>query len=160
MDETRPATPQHVPEPRPQKPKNRGLTIGLIVGTIVLILALAAAVWALVTHPTFTAAFRDVAIIALALVTIIIGLSLVVLVFQLQSLIALLRDEIRPILDSANQTVSTVRGTTSFLSETVVTPAITAASYAAAVRQAASVLIRGGRKKGTPKSRGLDSSEG
>ncbi len=154
MDETRPATPQRVPEPmpKPKKPKNPGLTIGLSVGAVVLVLAVAAAVWALVTHPVFTAAFRDVAIIALALVTIIIGLFLVVLVFQLQSLIALLRHDVKPILDSANQTVSTVRGTTNFLSETVVTPAIRVASYASGVRQAVKVFTGGGRK--SPRAKG------
>jgi hypothetical protein len=81
------------------------------------------------------------------LVTIIIGLFLVVLIFQLQSLIALLRDEIKPILDSANETASTVRGTTTFVSDSVVKPMIEAASMAAGVGQAIRLLAGGNHKK-------------
>ena len=94
--------------------------------------------------------FRDLSIIGLALVTIIIGTFLGILILQLQSLIALLRDEIKPILESANETASTVRGTTSFVSDAVVTPMITAASYASAVRQTIKTLAGSPARRDKP----------
>jgi hypothetical protein len=72
---------------------------------------------------------------------------LIVLIFQLQSLIALLRDEIKPVLDSANETASTIRGTTTFVSDAVVTPMIQVASLSAGVFQTLRTLARPGRKR-------------
>jgi hypothetical protein len=77
---------------------------------------------------------RDVAIIVLAIESIVVGAALVFLVFQVRSLIRLLQDEIKPLLDSANTTASTVRGTTTFISEKVVKPVVSAASIFAAVK--------------------------
>jgi heme/copper-type cytochrome/quinol oxidase subunit 4 len=122
-------------------------TVGLVLAVVLVLAAIGFAVYGLVTHAEFTAVLRDIFIIVLALVTIIIGLFLVILVFQLQSLIALLRDEIKPILESANQTASTVRGTTTFVSDAVVSPLISAASYASAVRETVKVLAGGNRRR-------------
>jgi hypothetical protein len=79
-------------------------TVGLVIGVVVILIIIGAALYGMVSYPLVTAVIRDISIIVLALVTIIIGLFLVVLIFQLQSLIALLRDEIKPILNSANET--------------------------------------------------------
>lgn len=65
---------------------------------------------------------RDAAIIFVAFETLIIGLLLIVLMLQLQSLIVLLRDEIKPMLEAANETMTTVRGTTKFVSHNLVSP--------------------------------------
>ena len=102
--------------------------------------------YGLVSHPPLTAILRDISIIVLALVTIITSIFLAILLFQLQSLIVLLRDEIYPILDSVNQTANTVRGTTNFVSDAVVSPMISAASYVSGVRQGLRVLVGGSRK--------------
>jgi len=85
---------------------------------------------------------RDVAIIILALESIIIGILLVFLIFQIQGLIRLLRQEIQPILDSVNKTASTVRGTTAFISDTVVSPVIRIAGTISALRRIIDVLTR------------------
>lgn len=140
-----------------QPPKgNRTLRTIVIVVVIALILgSIGFGIYALVTSPngsTVIAVLRDIFIIVLAFVTIVIGLFLVILIFQLQSLIALLRDEIKPILESANQTARTVRGTTTFVSDAVVTPMITAASYASAVRQTIKTLAGDSKKKKRSKS--------
>lgn len=105
--------------------------IGIGVAILLVIAIIVAAIYGMTTHPLLTAVIRDISIIVLALVTIVIGLFLAILIFQLQSLIALLRDEIKPILRSTNQTVSTVRGTTTFVSDSVVRPMIEAASLSA-----------------------------
>jgi hypothetical protein len=128
---------------------SRGTVAALVVITVVVLVILLAGGYALLTHPVFTAGLRDISIIVLAFVSVVIGLFLVVLIFQLQSLIALLREEIGPILESANQTAGTVRGTTAFVSDAVVTPMINVASYASGVRHTIKVLTGGSnRRKG------------
>jgi hypothetical protein len=71
----------------------------------------------------------------------ITSIFLAILLFQLQSLISLLRDEVQPILESMNETAGTVRGTTTFVSDAVVTPMIKVASYASAAKSAAQTLF-------------------
>lgn len=88
------------------------------------------------------AAARDVAIIILAVESIIIGALLAFLIFQVQALVRLLEEEIKPILDSVNETASTVRGTTSFVSDTVVSPVMRVAGLVSAIRRIADVLMR------------------
>lgn len=82
------------------------------------------------------AAARDVAIILLAVLSLVIGAVLIVLLFQVRSLIVLLREEVRPILASAQETVGTVRGTTTIVSEYVVSPVARIASLVAGLREA------------------------
>lgn len=146
MEETHPtASPQ---EPGPPPGQSQTLrTIGIVVGILIVLALVGLTVWGMVSHPFVTAVIRDISIIVLALVTIIIGLFLVILIFQLQSLIALLRDEVKPILESANQTASTVRGTTTFVSDSVVKPMIGAASFAAGVGRTVRVLTGSDQKK-------------
>jgi hypothetical protein len=52
----------------------------------------------------------------------------------------LLQNEIRPIVESTNETVSNLRGTTAFLSDNLVEPVIKANEYAAGFRQLLIVL--------------------
>lgn len=120
----------------------------IIALVVVLVLAIVvAAIYGMAANPGITSVVRDIAIIALALVTLIIGLFLIILIFQLQSLIVLLRDEIKPILDSANQTANTVRGTTTFVSDAVVTPMIQVASVLSGVGQTFKTLAGTGHKR-------------
>jgi len=83
---------------------------------------------------------RDIAIIILAVESIIIGALLVFLIIQIQRLIKLMRHEIKPILDSTNETVSTVRGTATFLSDHLVSPMVKISSFFSGVRRSAQVL--------------------
>jgi hypothetical protein len=78
---------------------------------------------------------RDAAIVFVAFESLIIGLLLIVLTLQLQSLTVLLRDEIRPMLEAANETMRTVRGTTKFVSHNVVSPVMKWSGYLAGVRR-------------------------
>ena len=120
--------------------------IGIALIAVVLLAIIGLTIYGMVTHPILTSVLRDISIIVLALVTLIIGLFLVVLIFQLQSLIVLLRDEIKPILDSANETANTVRGTTTFVSDAVVTPLIHVTSLAVGVAQTLRTLAGTGHK--------------
>jgi hypothetical protein len=149
MEEIQEAAPLQLPESKPQTREGLSTrqTVGLVLGAFVVLAIVGLTGYGLATHPIFTSVLRDISIIVLALVTIVIGLFLIVLIFQLQSLIALLRDEIKPILESANDTANTVRGTTVFVSDAVVTPMIQAASVASGVLQTLRVLAGGGQKK-------------
>lgn len=90
------------------------------------------------------ASVRDLAIILLALESLVIGVVLIVLILEIRNLAKLLREEIKPIVDSADETVRTVRGTTSFVSETLVNPMIRASSVVSGVMQAFRILTRRG----------------
>src|SRR5512145_2181349 len=79
----------------------------------------------------WVAIIRDLFIIVLALEGLMIGIALVVLVVQISALINLLQNEVQPIVDNAEQTVTTVRGTTQFVSENLVEPVIKVSSIAA-----------------------------
>jgi hypothetical protein len=85
---------------------------------------------------------RDLAIILLAVESLVVGVVLIVLVLEIRNLAKLLREEIKPILDSADETARTVRGTTVFVSENLVTPMVRASSFASGVAQALRILIR------------------
>ncbi|MGB5933755.1 MAG: hypothetical protein WBH57_11895, partial [Anaerolineae bacterium] len=61
----------------------------------------------------------------------------------IRGLARMLEEEVKPILDSAQETVSTVRGTTSFVSDTLITPLVRAASFATALSKVIGVLRRG-----------------
>jgi hypothetical protein len=56
---------------------------------------------------------------------------MIVLITQLASLINLLQNEIRPILNATNETVNTLRGTAEFLGDNVVEPVIKLNGYLA-----------------------------
>ncbi|MGB9639276.1 MAG: hypothetical protein ACPL3P_05090 [Anaerolineales bacterium] len=58
----------------------------------------------------------------MALETLLLGIALTILIIQLARLINLLQNEIKPILNSTNETVNTLKGTTTFLSNNLVEP--------------------------------------
>ncbi len=84
---------------------------------------------------------RDVAIIILAVESIVIGLVLIITLLQLRSLTKLLQHEIAPMLNTANETVTIVRGTADFVGDSVVTPVMRLASFWAALRRALELLF-------------------
>lgn len=125
--------PEDMPPPEPQRDRSVLRTVGLVLAMLAILVIMSALGYGLVTHPEFTAILRDIAIIVLAFVTMIACIFLTILLFQLQSLIVILRDEIQPLLESVNDTAGTVRGTTTFVSDAVVTPMIEVASFASGV---------------------------
>ncbi len=84
---------------------------------------------------------RDIAIIVLAIESVIVGVVLVLLLWQLRSLTRLLQDEIKPMLDSMQETIGTVKGTTSLVSETIVSPAVRIGGFVAGLRRAMEVMV-------------------
>ena len=130
--------------------QKRALLIGGGVVALILVIAAIVGAIALIQRPALAASVRDVFIIAMALEFLLIGVAMVVLIVQLAVLTNMLQHEIKPILDSTNDTVNTLRGTTEFLSENLVGPVVKLNSYMAAVAQVANslgVLGRFGRRK-------------
>ncbi len=80
---------------------------------------------------SIVAVIRDLFIILLVLEGILIGIALIVMILQLAALLNVLQNEIRPIIESSQQAVDTVRGTTQFVSKHVTRPVIRAKSFMA-----------------------------
>lgn len=88
---------------------------------------------------------RDISIIVLAIQTIIVQVILVLLLLEIRSLSKMLRENIYPILQSADETVRTVRGTSVFVSDNVVSPVVKVSSFAAGVSEALRIIARRGQ---------------
>jgi hypothetical protein len=110
------------------------ILIVAIIGAILLLALVVGGVFFLLQPGTPTERIRDIFIIFMALMMLLLGLALVILIAQLASLINLLRNEVKPILASTNETANTLRGTTAFLSDHLVQPVIQLSSAVAALR--------------------------
>ncbi|BCY19318.1 MAG: hypothetical protein GYA12_10590 [Chloroflexi bacterium] len=119
--------------PEPSKSK----AVIWIVAVVILVLAGLAAgtIFLLRSDVGTTSHIRDIFIIFMALESFIVGLALIVLVVQLATLINLLQNEIKPILNSTNETVNTLRGTATFLSDNLAEPVIKLNESVAVIRK-------------------------
>ncbi len=128
-------TPQETASRNAQQRQMRSIVVVASVAAVVLILALIAAVYVLLQPNVPTDRIRDVFIIVVAFETLVVGVALIVLLVQLASLINLLQNEVRPILESAGETIRTLRGTAAFLGESVVEPVIKLNAYLASIQR-------------------------
>ncbi|MGD2252069.1 MAG: hypothetical protein PVF70_04035 [Anaerolineales bacterium] len=122
--------------------RQRALTFGLAVLLLLLLAGLVVSVIVMVRHPQRTQNIRDIMIVLMAAESLLIGLALIVLIIQLAKLMALLQNEIKPILDSTNETLNTLRGTTSFLSKNLIKPVTKVNSSIAAAKRMFDLLRR------------------
>ena len=90
---------------------------------------------------------RDIFIIILALAGVVVVGLLAWLILEVRSLVRFFRDEFKPIIASAQDTVSTVRGTTSFVSKNVVEPVVKVSSYVAGVRAVVDTMFGHDKRK-------------
>ena len=117
--------------------------IGIVIAGIVFIGLLVSGIVMLMlpsTDPSTVARIRDVFIIFMALESLIIGFVLVILIVQLARLTNMIQNEVKPILDSTNETVSNLRGTTAFLSTNLVEPVMKLNEYLAALQKFTEML--------------------
>ncbi len=115
--------------------KQRWIMAGIILAVILVLAGIVAVVYFLLQEGSPTSTIRDIFIIFMAFESLIIGAALVVLIIQVASLLNLLQNEVKPILQSTSETVNTLRGTTEFLSENLVEPVIKLNSYLAGLRK-------------------------
>ena len=132
-------TSQPAAKPVPSK-KSRGWVFA-VVGVVVLVVIVTSVVLLLGDTTGMTSKIRDVFIIFLALESLIIGIALVILVVQISLLINLLQNEIKPILETTNETVNTLKGTTTFLSSNLVEPVINMNEYLAGLKKLIDLLF-------------------
>jgi glucan phosphoethanolaminetransferase (alkaline phosphatase superfamily) len=92
------------------------ITFLLMFVTITLLLIL------LVRNPQLTQLIRDLMIITLAIEALFIGIVVVLAIIQITKLIRLLQDDVKPILDQANETISTVRNIANIVNENLIGP--------------------------------------
>lgn len=126
-----PLTPEELAAIREAERKQKTILATVIAGVVVFLALLGVAIYFLLQPATPTDKIRDIFIIVVALESLVIGVALIVLVMQLASLINLLQNEVRPILQATNETVNTLRGTAEFLGENMVEPVIKLNGYLA-----------------------------
>ncbi len=110
-----------------------------LIGLIVLLFGIAL-VLTLATQGNFAEiirVIRDLVIIFLGLEGILIIISLAVLALQVARLVNLLQNEVKPILENAQETVKTAQGTVEFVGDNLVDPVIRGKGFLAG----ASVLV-------------------
>ncbi len=87
-----------------------------------------------------SATIRDIAIIIIAVETIVIGALLGILIWQVWRLVKLLQNEIKPIIQNTQETVNTVKGTATFMSDNVVNPVMKTSSKLVGARRTVQML--------------------
>ena len=108
------------------------IMLAVLVGSIILMLS---------DTTGMTSKIRDVFIIFLALESLVIGVVLVILIVQISLLINLLQNEIKPILETTNDTVNTLKGTTTFISNNMLEPVIKLNEYMAGFKKLVDLLF-------------------
>ncbi len=114
--------------------------VALLAGLLIFFGLLIGLVYYLLQPSTDTARIRDIMIILLAVEGLFIGVALVVLMVQVGLLVYVLHEEVRPILESLQDTVHTVKGTTVFLSDHLAKPVIQVKGYVAVLRSLKELL--------------------
>jgi len=114
---------------KPEETRKQRLAIAGIILLVIILLGLLITGLVFLLSPGLTSIetvsrLRDIFIILMALESLLIGLALTVLIIQIARLTNLLENEVKPILDSTNETISNLRGTTKFLSDNLVEPVI------------------------------------
>ncbi len=86
------------------------------------------------------ATLRDISIIFLAIMSIVVGVIMIVLLLQIRDLILVMREELKPLIASTQQTADTVRYTSQFMTKRVAKPFVDVMSATAGVRQGVATL--------------------
>ncbi|MBP7998988.1 MAG: hypothetical protein KA314_06455 [Chloroflexi bacterium] len=125
------------------------VVLGVLGVVLVIGLLIALVIWLASSFPDELEAIRDIFIIMLALSSCGVLIVGILAVLMLVRLINMLEFEIKPILEKTNETISTVQGTTRFVSQNVVKPTITISGYAAALSRGLRTLL-GNPKRNLP----------
>ena len=105
----------------------------LLVFVVAVLLAAAGNEWA-----TAVQIVRDIVVILLALVGILVILAFTILILQIARLVSLLRAEVKPVLENAQDTMRTAQVTIQFVSDNVAEPIIKASGFVTGI----SLIIR------------------
>ncbi len=122
-------------EQQENEPQSTGKKAALIIGGLLILSLIVVGLVLLLQPGTDTGRVRDIFIIFMALEFLLIGGVMIILIIQLARLTLLLQNEIKPILESTNETANTLRGTTAFLSEHLVEPVLKLNQYLAGLNK-------------------------
>lgn len=123
--------------------RKKVIIIGVVAVVLVVALIILAAIFLLKPENSQTTEqIRDLFIIFMALESLVIGIALVILIVQLSSLINLLQNEVRPIINSTSDTVNTLKGTATFISDNLSEPVIKLNEFMAMINQVLKILKR------------------
>ena len=129
--------------------EQKKLMVIAIIVVLLIIVLIGVSIYYLLQPSTDTERIRNIFIIFLALASLLVGLTFVILMVQLARFINLLNNEVQPILKSTDETVSNLRGTTEFLSDNLVKPVIKMNEYISGILQLFQTI---GLARKTPKS--------
>lgn len=130
-------------ENKPEKSKT-----GLIVFAIIAFAGIAGLIYLMIiSSPETSESVKDIAIVLFVFSFLLSTAALIILIVQTARLINLLKNEIKPVLETTKETVNEVKGTVSFLGDKAVTPVIQMNSKFAGVAKIAKILIPGKHKK-------------
>jgi membrane protein implicated in regulation of membrane protease activity len=121
----------------------------ILLGSALIAPFLCGLLWARTDSPIETAAviayWRDLITIAVMLQVILIVMGIAVLVIQIARFVNLLRSEVKPITDDAQQTLKQARATTEFVTKHTAEPIIQTASFFSGLFAFLREIIRLGR---------------
>ncbi len=126
----------------------KGLLVAFVVFGFLIVLGLALWIYAAVRDYPIQglAALRDVAIVILALESVLVMFIMLVIVILLWDLLAVIQRDLIPLLrstlESAEETAHTVQGTTTFVSEYFIAPLIRLSSTLAGIQTTVGALGR------------------
>jgi hypothetical protein len=141
MNDIQPTVEYQPPPQREELVPRTYIVIGVIVALVLAVLMIFGVVWLASTQGARMEALRDIMIIVLALESCVFGIVLMLLLLMMIRLVNMLEFEIKPILEKTNETLGTVRGTTTFVSDHVVQPVTKASSYVAGLRSGIRTLF-------------------
>jgi hypothetical protein len=134
-------------------PQAKKMIFIVSMAILVIVALLVVAGFFLYSRPQATTFLRDIAVIILAFETLVVIFFLGVVTVLLIYVILTLEREIKPVINATSETIYTLRGTTTFVSDTVVSPVMKAASILGAVKGAVEAIAglrpRGRGKRGS-----------
>lgn len=122
------------------KKDQRRIAIGIGLSSVIIFAALIVVVYFLLIDSERTILIRDVMIVLMAIELLMIGVAIVLLIIQITRLANLLQNEIKPLLESANETIFTLRGTAAFISDSFVQPVIKFNSFIAGAKKILDII--------------------
>lgn len=137
MNEDQPVTSTTDTE-RQMRRRTRLIGIGIAVIAVLILLGFAFMIAAGIIDEV-----RDIVIILLAVESLIIGGVTLFLLYQMIMLLTLIREELIPLIQSAQDTVNSARGTTMYVSRKIIAPSAKAATTVARLQTMARVLFKG-----------------
>lgn len=116
--------------------RNKALSnIGILFGGLVFLAIFIGIIYYLLLDSTPTSKIRDTLIVFMAFELLLIGLTIILFILQTARLINLFQNEIKPLLNTINETMGTLRGTAVFLGDSLAKPVIKFNSYISAFRR-------------------------